>query len=404
MKRILFIFFATIFSLVVNASDVEINGVYYNLVAKANAAEVTYGSPNYVGDINIPETIVVNGITYTVKAISSSAFGTCKELTSVTLPNSVEEIGSMAFDGCTKLSSITIGTGLKKIDDWAFYQCSSLKSISFPDGLETIGTRAFAYCSSLSSVSLPYSIKTLGENAFAYCSNLISASLPDAIMTVPPYVFYKCTSLKSVKISKYSFFIGKYAFYGCSSLISVELPSFIIMIGEKAFQDCTSLQSVVIPDGVTDLFSYSFANCPNLKDVYCLSEKVPSASSSTFYNSKINYATLHVLSKSLNDYKYASVWNNFGKIVALSDDEIQTLDIDEVENTNDPSFKIMVNKGNIWIDGLKRGTKIYVYRVSGQMIYSTEAKSNSLSIDLSQKKGEMMILKIGNQTKKIVIN
>lgn len=401
MKRIIFTCFAFIISIVVNAYDVEINGIYYNLITKANAAEVTYGSKNYVGDIKIPEIITVNGVDYTVKSISSSAFGLSKELTSVKLPNSVEEIGNMAFDGCNKLRSITLGNGLKKIDDWAFYQCSDLNSISFPDGLESIGNRAFEYCSSLKSVSFPYSVQTLGENAFAYCTGLTSASLPDAIMTVPPYVFYKCTSLKNLKIGIYSFFIGKYAFYGCSSLTSVKLPDFIIMVGASAFYGCSSLESVIIPDGVTDLFSSSFANCPNLKDVYCLSEKVPSVNSNTFSNSKINYATLHVLSKCLNDYKSASVWNGFGKIVALTNDEIQTLDINEVD---EPQIKITINDGTIRIDGAKRGTRISVYKVSGQMIYSTEAIGESTNIDINQKKGEIIILRVGDKTKKILLN
>lgn len=400
MNRLFFTFIASLFTIAINAYDVEINGIYYNLVTKANAAEVTYGSRSYAGNIKIPETINYNGVTYSVKSITGSAFGLCKELTSITIPNSVEEIGSMAFDGCENLSSVKLGDGLKTIEDWAFYQCKSLKSIVFPDNIKTIGTRAFAYCSSLTSVSLPYSVENLGENAFAYCTNLISASLPDAIMMVPPYVFYNCTKLETLEIGKYSIFIGKYAFSGCSSLKSIKLPELIVMIGERAFYKCTNLETVIIPDLVTDLFSYSFANCPNLKNVYCLSEKVPLATSTAFSNSKINYATLHVLSKCINDYKYASVWRDFGKIVALTNDEIQTLDINEVNNT---TFNVIINNGKIRIDGTKAGTKISVYKVSGQMVCSTEAVDESTCIDISQMKGEILILKVGELTKKIIV-
>ena len=400
MNRLLFTFITSFFTIAINAYDVEINGIYYNLITKANAAEVTYGSKNYVGNIKIPETINHNGVTYTVKSIASSAFGLSKELTSVTIPNSVEEIGSMAFDGCENLSSVKLGNGLKTIQDWAFYQCKSLKSITFPDNIQTIGKRAFEYCSSLTTVSLPYSVENLGENAFAYCTNLVSASLPDAIMMVPPYVFYNCSNLKNLEIGKYSIFIGKYAFSGCSSLKSVKLPELIVMIGERAFYKCTNLESLVIPDLVTDLFSYSFAYCPNLKDVYCLSEKVPLATSTAFSNSKINYATLHVLSNCINDYKNASVWKDFGKIVALSNSEIQTLDIGEV---NESTFNVIINEGKIRIDGTKAGTRISVYKVSGQMVCSTEAIDESTYIDISQLKGEILILRVGDKTKKIMV-
>ena len=42
------------FSISASAYDVEVDGIYYNLVSKAKIAEVTEGDGKYSGSINIP--------------------------------------------------------------------------------------------------------------------------------------------------------------------------------------------------------------------------------------------------------------------------------------------------------------------------------------------------------------
>ena len=83
-----------------SAYDVEVDGIYYNLISKGNIAEVTHGDLKYSGSITIPSSIKVNDVDYAVTSIGISAFRTCSGLTSVTIPNSVTSIGSEAFDGC----------------------------------------------------------------------------------------------------------------------------------------------------------------------------------------------------------------------------------------------------------------------------------------------------------------
>lgn len=86
------------------AHDVEVDGIFYNLFNGSNVANVTfqgeeyYSSENeYTGDVVVPQTIMVDGITYTVKGVEKYSFRGCKELTSVTIPNSVESIGVECF-------------------------------------------------------------------------------------------------------------------------------------------------------------------------------------------------------------------------------------------------------------------------------------------------------------------
>ena len=88
------------FSISASAYDVEVNGIYYNLIPKGNIAEVTKGDKNYSGDITIPSSIKVNDTEYSVTSVGNSAFEDCISLTLITIPNSVTSIAGYAFSNC----------------------------------------------------------------------------------------------------------------------------------------------------------------------------------------------------------------------------------------------------------------------------------------------------------------
>lgn len=56
----------------------------------------------------LPATVLIDKKKYTVKTLSSTAFGKCKKATTVSLPKTVVKAGKGAFKGCSKLKKITV--------------------------------------------------------------------------------------------------------------------------------------------------------------------------------------------------------------------------------------------------------------------------------------------------------
>ena len=78
-----------------------------------------YDKTGFKGEAMIPTNITCNGNSYEVLAIQNGAWESCKELTSVTIPNSITCIGKYAFSGCNSLTSITIPNSVTSIGDQA---------------------------------------------------------------------------------------------------------------------------------------------------------------------------------------------------------------------------------------------------------------------------------------------
>ena len=248
---------------------------------------------------NIPHTI--KGATVT--CIGNGAFGWCKSLTGVTIPDSVTSIGGSAFYGCTSLTNVTIPDSVTSIGGSAFGNCKSLTNMTIPDSVTLIGNGAFLGCTSLTSVTIPDSVTSIGERAFSECTSLTSVTIPDSVTSIGNGAFASCTSLTGIWVAEgnndYSSdasgvlfnkdkitlvqcpgtfreytipdsvtSIGEQAFMGCSSLTSVTIPDSVTSIHWGAFYDCTSLASVTIPDSVTSIGAWAFRDCTSLTDVY----------------------------------------------------------------------------------------------------------------------------------------
>ena len=363
MKKQLLLLVMMLLPKIASADAVEIDGIYYNLITKAEQAEVISNPDYYSGNIVIPETVNYNDIDYKVTRIGERAFQNCSNLTSITIPNCVTSIGSWAFDGCSGLKSIIIPNSVTTISDYTFHGCSDLTSIEIPNSVTSIGFGAFGGCSGLTSVTIPNSVTSIGSEAFSGCSSLTSVTIPNSVTTIDGWVFkgctaltsvdipnsveelgtgvfYDCTALTSVTIPNNVLSIHEFSFVNCSSLTSVTIGNSIIYIELEAFSNCSSLTSIIIPNsvsfiygrafsgcsgltsitigsGIQSIAENAFASCSNLSDVTCYAENVPNTSSDAFKDAYINYTTLYVPSSAVNAYKEADPWKNFKEIVSI---------------------------------------------------------------------------------------
>ena len=95
-----------------------------------------------------------------------------KNLTSITLPDSLKHLGKQAFSCCRKLESITIPDGVNRIDDRTFEACSNLRSVILGDGVTELDPSAFADCQLLETIVIPKGMTSIGMGAFNNCRQL----------------------------------------------------------------------------------------------------------------------------------------------------------------------------------------------------------------------------------------
>ena len=130
------------------------------------------------------------------------------------IADDVTAIGDCAFSGCKQLKSITIPNSVKTIGSGAFSGCISLESVVLPEGLSALAAGTFAGCSALQEITLPYSLRgTIGE-----------------------FTFRDCVSLKRITIPEGVTALEQYAFYGCNGLQEVTIPSSVTAIDDQAFE------------------------------------------------------------------------------------------------------------------------------------------------------------------------
>ena len=213
----------------------------------------------------VKEVVIEEGVT----SIPKESFTECKNLTTITIPTTVEAIGERAFYLCEKLTAVTLPKKLRELGDAAFYECTALSSLKMNDSqLSVLNRFVFARCSSLTAITLPLDITSIGPNAFSNCTNLEIETLPSNLQMIGVEAFSK-SGLKKVVLPDTVTGIGEKAFYNCTALKTVFIGRGAITVGEKAFAECTSLDSLTISESaaVKTLEDGAFDHCTSLSAV-----------------------------------------------------------------------------------------------------------------------------------------
>lgn len=221
---------------------------------------------SFSGILTIPQTILIEGESYTVVGIDDMAFMGCAKLTSVIFPSTLKTIGEGAFYGCSRLTSVELPAQTVSIGNEVFGDCPLLATLSLGEGLESIGRSAFENCIALTGVSMPAGMESIGALAFKGCTKLASAALGNSLTLLGDSAFYGCSALQSVELPVTVSSVGTRTFAGCSALNAVGLGN-VSAIGEAAFNGCSALTEIAIPNGVETLGNYAFYGCSALATV-----------------------------------------------------------------------------------------------------------------------------------------
>lgn len=221
---------------------------------------------SFSGILTIPQTILIEGESYTVVGIDDMAFMGCAKLTSVTFPSTLKTIGEGVFYGCSRLTSVELPAQTVSIGNEAFGDCPLLATLSLGEGLKSIGRSAFENCIALTGVSMPADMESIGALAFKGCTKLASAALGNSLTLLGDSAFYGCSALQLVELPVTVSSVGTRTFAGCSALNAVGLGN-VSTIGEAAFNGCSALTEIAIPNGVETLGNYAFYGCSSLATV-----------------------------------------------------------------------------------------------------------------------------------------
>ena len=225
------------------------------------------------GDVVVPEGVVT---------LSKKPFNTNINITSVSLPTSLNRLDSNCFYSCTSLQSVNIPSGVTNISDYTFYKCSNLSTINIPSNCTNIGEYAFAYCKKLKNITIDKcdSTRTYGSYCFAYCDSLTNDDISRVISgpyTIYPYLFTGCTGITDIKVR----IVWHNMFDSCTNLVHAIITgtSSTGNTGDAVFKGCTKLQEVYLAPNTKKIGYSIFYNCFALKTV-----SLPSTITEDTYN------------------------------------------------------------------------------------------------------------------------
>lgn len=303
-----------------------------------------------------------------ITSLSRQCFRDCTNLVSVVLPEGLKEIKEGCFSECEALKSIRIpssvetiegcfsGTGLVEVVipshvrnfECDFARCKNLKTAVILAPTDKLQSSSFCYCDNLVSVTLPETLTSIEGYSFALCSKLADINIPKGVTVLGKECFDRCTALERIELPNSLLELGDGCFRGCKKLKLSSIPSSVTTLGNRCFSRCVSISNLLIPESVTTIGEMCFEGC-RLESV-CIPSSVKTIGGGVLWNGSdnsiakrdfltVSYATtppicleskysmfhgfnpeqrtLYVPEQSVNLYKAASDWSEFGKILPI---------------------------------------------------------------------------------------
>ena len=144
---------------------------------------------------------------------------------------------------------------------------ADITSVTLPASVDTIDGSAFKGASNLESINLE-NVEYIGSYAFYYATSLEEVDLSSAIQ-IGDYAFTNCTALTDIGSFDSIINLGSHAFYTTNTLDDDLLfPATLSTIGDSCFM-YSAIKSITIHDNaVAAIENAAFRNCPYLKSVY----------------------------------------------------------------------------------------------------------------------------------------
>lgn len=234
----------------------HIDNIRYWLYPETQTAIIGRQNKDLSGDIEIPETLNIDGIEYTVTGlISPTSFEAFTDHTVTTQGG--------AFQDC-QITSIKLPSTIFTIPEGAFYNCNLLNYVELPENLTQLSSGCFAHCVMLQEIFIPETVTELGSETgygrcsyvFGECNSLKKINIPRGI-TVIPVGCFKNSGLNTFLITDNMTVLERGCFelpeleYVKSELSSLEGLTYT----ESIFPETISEVLLLVPEGCKELYS-----------------------------------------------------------------------------------------------------------------------------------------------------
>ncbi len=325
------------------------NDLRYKVLSETDKTCEVSDNAGITGDVVIPETVENDGVSYRVTEIGASAFAACRQMKSISIPESIVAIRERGLENCSGLETLVIPNSVAILEYRGVFGCSGLTSLTLSNNLKEIAASTFSGCNYLTELIIPDSVEKIGDEAFNFCGRITNLVLGENLKEIGLMSFSGCYRLPSLTIPASVTKIGREAFSYNERLksVTIEAGEEVLtfdseVFGQRTYNDswdpieqvtidrnyvCTSttpnaqpfsylstLKKVEIGPDVTNIGADAFASCTQLAEIDVKAPVPPTIVSSSFDNYSYTNAAVRVPESSLSAYREHNVWKQFTHI------------------------------------------------------------------------------------------